>query len=28
MFTKFDNFWQEDGQGDNIRQGALIFYFT
>jgi len=28
MFTKFDNFWHEDGQDDEIRQGALIFHLT
>jgi len=26
MFTKFDNFWHEDGQGDEIMQFALIFH--
>jgi len=28
MFTKFDNFWQKDGQDDDIRQSVLIFHFT
>jgi len=28
VFTKFDNFWQEDGQDNKIGQGALIFHFT
>jgi len=28
MFTKFDNFWQDDGQDDKIRLGALIFHVT
>jgi len=28
MFTKFDNFWHEDGQDDEIMQRALIFYLT
>jgi len=28
MFTKFNNFWQEDGQNDEIRQGALTFHLT
>jgi len=23
--TKFSNFWQEDGQDDEIMQGAFIF---
>jgi len=26
MFTKFDNFWQEDSQGDEVMQGALGFH--
>jgi len=28
MFTKFDNFWHEDGQDDENMQRALIFYLT
>jgi len=28
MFTKFENFWQEDGQDDEIKQDALIFDLT
>jgi len=27
FFTKFDNFWQKDGQNDKIMQGALTFHF-
>ena len=26
MFTKFDNFWHEDGQDNEIMQGALGFH--
>jgi len=26
MFTKFDSFWHEDGQDDEIMQRALIFH--
>jgi len=28
MFTKFDNFWHEDGQDDEIMQRAFIFHLT
>jgi len=28
MFTKFDIFWHEYGQDDEIIQSALIFHLT
>jgi len=28
MFTKFDNFWQDDGQDNVIMQRALIFHLA
>jgi len=28
MFTKFDDFWQENGQDNEIMQNALIFRIT
>jgi len=28
MFTKLDNFWQKNGQDDEIMQGALTFHLS